>query len=69
MRLVEDAQKSQSRAQTLAQRAAFYLTVIAIGAGVLTLHRLAAHHGADSRRRAQHRDGAGDRLPARAGVG
>jgi Cu2+-exporting ATPase len=37
MRLVEDAQKSQSRAQTLAQRAAFYLTVIAIGAGILTL--------------------------------
>lgn len=36
MRLVEDAQKSQSRAQTLAQRAAFYLTLIAIGAGVLT---------------------------------
>lgn len=36
MRLVEDAQKSQSRAQTLAQRAAFYLTVIAIGAGILT---------------------------------
>jgi Cu2+-exporting ATPase len=37
MRLVEEAQKSQSRAQTLAQRAAFYLTVIAIGAGILTL--------------------------------
>jgi P-type Cu2+ transporter len=37
MRLVEDAQKSQSRAQTLAQRAAFYLTIIAIAAGVLTL--------------------------------
>ncbi|MBA3874506.1 MAG: copper-translocating P-type ATPase [Anaerolineae bacterium] len=36
MRLVEDAQKSQSRAQTLAQRAAFYLTVIAIVAGILT---------------------------------
>ncbi len=36
MRLVEDAQKSQSHAQTLAQRAAFYLTVIAIGAGLLT---------------------------------
>lgn len=36
MRLVEDAQKSQSRAQTLAQRAAFYLTIIAIGAGILT---------------------------------
>jgi len=37
MRLVEDAQKSQSRAQTLAQRAAFYLTIIAIGAGILTM--------------------------------
>jgi Cu2+-exporting ATPase len=37
MRLVEDAQKSQSRAQTLAQRAAFYLTIIALVAGVLTL--------------------------------
>jgi len=36
MRLVEEAQKSQSRAQTLAQRAAFYLTIIAIVAGVLT---------------------------------
>ena len=36
MRLVEDAQKSQSHAQTLAQRAAFYLTVIAIGAGLIT---------------------------------
>lgn len=36
MRLVEDAQKSQSRAQTLAQRAAFYLTIIAISAGIIT---------------------------------
>jgi P-type Cu2+ transporter len=36
MRLVEEAQKSRSRAQTLAQRAAFYLTIIAIIAGVLT---------------------------------
>ncbi|MCL4250377.1 MAG: copper-translocating P-type ATPase [Anaerolineae bacterium] len=36
MRLVEEAQKSQSRAQTLAQRAAFYLTIVAIGAGLLT---------------------------------
>ncbi len=36
MRLVEEAQKSQSRAQTLAQRAAFYLTVVAIVAGILT---------------------------------
>jgi P-type Cu2+ transporter len=37
MRLVEDAQQSKSRAQTLAQRAAFWLTLIAISAGVLTL--------------------------------
>jgi Cu2+-exporting ATPase len=37
MRLVEEAQKSQSRAQTLAQRAAFYLTIVALIAGVLTL--------------------------------
>jgi P-type Cu2+ transporter len=36
MRLVAEAQSSQSRAQTLAQRAAFYLTVIAIVAGILT---------------------------------
>jgi P-type Cu2+ transporter len=36
MRLVEDAQKSQSRAQTLAQRAAFYLTIIALTAGAIT---------------------------------
>ncbi len=36
MRLVEEAQKSQSHAQTLAQRAAYYLTLIAIAAGILT---------------------------------
>ena len=36
MRLVADAEKSQSRAQTLAQRAAFYLTIVAIVAGFLT---------------------------------
>jgi Cu2+-exporting ATPase len=37
MRLVEQAQTSRSRAQALADRAAFLLTLIAIGAGVLTL--------------------------------
>ncbi len=37
MRLVEQAQTSRSRAQALADRAAYYLTLIAIGAGVLTL--------------------------------
>src|SRR5262249_35464445 len=37
MRLVEEAQQSKSRAQTLAQRAAFWLTIIAISAGILTL--------------------------------
>ena len=36
MRLVQEAQQSRSRAQTLAQRAALWLTVIAIGAGVVT---------------------------------
>jgi len=37
MRLVEQAQGSRSRAQALADRAAFFLTLIAIGAGGLTL--------------------------------
>lgn len=36
MRLVQDAQNSQSRAQTLAQTAAFYLTIVAIIAGLIT---------------------------------
>ena len=37
MRLVEQAQSSRSRAQAVADRAAFALTLIALGAGVLTL--------------------------------
>ena len=37
MRLVEQAQSSRSRAQALADRAAFALTIIALGAGVVTL--------------------------------
>jgi P-type Cu2+ transporter len=37
MRLVEQAQTSRSRAQALADRAAFLLTLIAIVAGILTL--------------------------------
>ncbi len=37
MRLVEQAQTSRSRAQALADRAAFHLTVVAIAAGVATL--------------------------------
>ena len=36
MRLVEQAQNSKSRAQALADRAAFWLTWIALGAGILT---------------------------------
>ena len=36
MRLVEEAQGSRSRAQALADRAAFWLTVVAIGSGTLT---------------------------------
>ncbi len=37
MRLVDDAQTSRSRYQALADRAAFWLTVIAIGVAVPTL--------------------------------
>jgi Cu2+-exporting ATPase len=37
MRLVSEAQNSRSRAQALADRAAFWLTWIALGAGALTL--------------------------------
>lgn len=37
MRLVEQAQNSRSRAQALADRAAFILTLVALGAGVVTL--------------------------------
>ena len=37
MRLVEQAQASRSRAQALADRAAFWLTVIALASGALTL--------------------------------
>jgi Cu2+-exporting ATPase len=37
IRLVEQAQTSRSRAQALADRAAFYLTIVAIVAGVVTL--------------------------------
>ena len=36
MRLVAQAQTSRSRAQALADRAAFWLTLVAIGAGVVT---------------------------------
>jgi Cu2+-exporting ATPase len=39
MRLVEQAQSSRSRAQALADRAAFYLTLVAIGSGVGRLRR------------------------------
>ena len=37
MRLVEQAQSSRSRAQALADRAAFWLTMVALGAGAATL--------------------------------
>ncbi|HLU25934.1 MAG TPA: heavy metal translocating P-type ATPase [Longimicrobiales bacterium] len=37
MRLVEEAQASRSRAQALADRAAYLLTLVAVGAGVVTL--------------------------------
>jgi P-type Cu2+ transporter len=37
MRLVEQAQSSRSRAQTLADRAAFILTIVALATGIVTL--------------------------------
>jgi Cu2+-exporting ATPase len=37
MRLVEQAQQSRSRAQALADRAAYWLTIVALGAGAVTL--------------------------------
>jgi Cu2+-exporting ATPase len=37
MRLVEQAQQSRSRAQALADRAAFWLTIMALVAGAVTL--------------------------------
>lgn len=37
MRLVAQAQNSRSRAQALADRAAFWLTIVALGAGAVTL--------------------------------
>ncbi len=37
MRLVEQAQTSRSRAQALADRAAYYLTIVAVAAGAATL--------------------------------
>lgn len=37
MKLVEDAQNSKSKTQVLADRAAFYLTFIALGAAILTI--------------------------------
>jgi len=37
MRLVEQAQTSRSRAQALADRAAFWLTIVALAAGAITL--------------------------------
>lgn len=46
MRLVEEAQASKSRIQILSDRAAYYLTLIAIGAGALTfLFWIAAQAG------------------------
>ncbi|MDZ7786049.1 MAG: heavy metal translocating P-type ATPase [Candidatus Saccharibacteria bacterium] len=37
MKLVDDAQKSKSKTQVLADRAAFYLTFVAIGAAIITM--------------------------------
>jgi len=47
MRLVEQAQTSRSRAQALADRAAFILTLVALGAGAVTLVTWLALRGDD----------------------
>jgi len=48
MRLVAEAQTSRSRAQALADRAAYWLTIIAIAAAVLTLLAWGLARGLDS---------------------
>jgi len=47
MRLVQEAQASKSKLQLLSDRAAFYLTVIAVAAGLLTLVIWVPLRGAD----------------------
>lgn len=47
MRLVQEAQASKSKLQLLSDRAAFYLTVIAVAAGLLTLFIWLPLRGAD----------------------
>jgi Cu2+-exporting ATPase len=48
MRLVAEAQNSRSRAQALADRAAYWLTLVAIGVAALTLIAWSAARGFDS---------------------
>ena len=48
MRLVAEAQSSRSRAQALADRAAYWLTLVAVGVAVLTLIVWTAARGFDS---------------------
>ena len=70
VRMVETAQNSKAPAQRLADRAAHYLVLMAVGSGVLTflvwffVARRAAAPGADLRRHRRR-----DRLPRRAGAG
>ena len=65
MRLVEQAQTSRSRAQALADRAAFFLTLVAIAAGVMTLVVWTAL-GAPGAFAVERVVGSRGRLPARA---
>ena len=67
MRLVEQAQTSRSRAQALADRAAFFLTIVAIVAGGVTLVVWLIARGDRRVRRRARGDGARHRLSARAG--
>ena len=68
MRLVEEAQTSRSRTQDLADRAAFWLTLVALGAD-LDLGRVAGPRRAGCVRDRAPRVGACNRLSARAWSG
>ena len=69
MRLVEEAQTSRTRAQALADRAAYWLTLVAIGMALLALVVWAARARLRQLHPGAGRDDAGGRLPARAGAG
>ena len=69
MRLVDQAQKSKSKTQLLADRAAGWLFYIAVAAAILTAIAWTIGAGFSVDVIGPRGDGAGDRLPPRVGVG